>query len=244
MPETGNKTNSSKKILSIRLWRGGFSFYIASDAHRSAVALTRVVTDCCTVASVMEDAMAEFALKSGLSDYDAVQVFVDTADTIFVPAELMDGADISELLESAGIVISSDKVIVVTDSVEGISAAAVFDSEPIELLQVLFKGRLRFFSPVHELLAAGRMLTKRKDVMTLYPTSENIYMVQYDENSSIVLAEVYPCCGEADAIYYCSELISPQRAPKIRLCIYGERAPRYVSAVKKYFRKTDILRLK
>lgn len=244
MPETGNNINGYKKILSIRLWRGGLSLYIQGNARRRAVSLSRVFSCDNEFASSLDDALAEAGIKSGGAHYDTVQVFIDTADTVYIPAELVDRADMEELLEAAGILVNPNSAIVVADSVCGVGAVSVFPREFIEALQERFKGLLRFFSPLHEILIAVRLSGKIKDALIIYPTACSVYIVQYDKACDLVLAETYPISGEADVIYYCTELTATDKAGKVRIMLYGERAPRYLSAVKKFFVKTSILRPK
>lgn len=244
MPETGNNINGYKKILSIRLWRGGLSFYIQGNARQPAVSLSRAVSCDNEFASSLDDALAEAGVKSGGAHYDVVQVFIDTSDTIYIPAELVDRADMEELLEAAGISVSHNSAIVVADSVCGVGAVSVFPREFIEALQDRFRGLLRFFSPLHEILLAASLSDKIKDTLIIYPTACSVYIVQYDKACDLILAETYPVSGEADVIYYCTELTAADKTGKVRIMLYGERAPRYLSAVKKFFVKTSILRPK
>lgn len=243
MPVTGNNNNSHKKILSIRLWRGGLSFYMPLATRAGALCVSRVVADAEAFVQTMENALTEIAVESAGVEYDSVQVFIDTADTVFIPQELVDRADMKELLVEAGIKTGLDSAIVVSDPLEGLVAVSAICREYVKALQDRFRGKLRFFSPIHELLSAFHMSGLKKDIIALYPTESNVYVLQYNESDALVVAEAYPCCTEADAIYYCSQLTSNDKANKVRIVVYGERALRFISTVKKYYRKTSQLKV-
>lgn len=248
MPATGNNISLaiSTKSVSIRLWSGGLSFFYM-DGERSVEGTQFFQADNFTAHSVAA------ALKN-LPPHttERVAVYVDTSEVLFVPEEVLADGLHAELLRQAGIKIPVHHNIITTESVDGICGLYTLPAEIQHVVETHWQGTpVRWYSPLHELLAAGRQAaiitetvsddapeTANATIYLLYATLENMYVIGCDERGRTMLCESYPCRSEAEAVYLLSCLTGPANRRKIRLYIYGDRPVRYTKVLKRYYPHT------
>ncbi len=231
MQVTGNNSVNELKILSVRLRQGGLSFSFAGDGG---------ATLCDSIAFRKEVSLAEQLVRVAArfrSVVDVMQVFVDTADTVFVPAELLEDPDPELWLRRAGIAVGESCVAMTTETVQDVCAVVVAEAAVVEALRLLPVRRVRFFSPLHELLAAWERRPVDGGGLLVYPTGDNVYVVRYDEGGRLVLAEVYPCRGTADLVWCLTALAEQEQGRRADwpVFLYGGN-PVDAGRLRRYFR--------
>lgn len=243
MQETGNNQNRPKKILSIRLWRGGLSFYFSSP-DRPAVAFGDHLRQGQTLIGKLAKALDYLDAETDTARYDVVQLFLDTSDAVFIPKELAHG-DLEAYLVRAGLAPDVNTSIVLSEPENELCAVMRFDATVVEYLKAQFGVTLHWLCPIHESLKAYSQSGRRGECIVAYPTAESVYLTGYDTENRLVLAEVYPCESEADLVYYFKELTADVQAPKRKyggsVYLYGDRSLAYLPSLKRFFRKAYVL---
>lgn len=241
MQETGSSIPQSISTMSIRLWRGGLSFFSVGGVPLSGSVFFGVQGF--TPAGV-SSALDKLPICEESGPERCVRIFIDTNSTLFVPEEVVALSDPGTLLSAAGIEMPPAGEAVVTEAWESICAVAVLPCGIVEALRSRFGTNLRLASPLHEVMAAYRRSAVRPPCFVFYPTQENAYILQYGQSGELLAAEVYPCRTVADAVYYLHELAADQNADckDVALYVYGDRPQRYTATLKKYFIHTaDLL---
>lgn len=243
MQETGSNQNRPKKILSIRLWRGGLSFYFTSP-DRPAVAFGDHLRQGQTLVGKLAKALDYLDAETSAARYDVVQLFLDTPDVVFIPKELANG-DLEAYLVNAGVASQANSSVVLSESVDELCAVMRFDATVVEYLKNQFGVTLHWLCPIHESMKAYSQSGKRGECIVAYPTAESVYLTGYDAENRLVLAEVYPCESEADLVYYFKELTADVQAPKRKyggsVYLYGDRVLAYSPSLKRFFRRACVL---
>lgn len=240
MRETGNNTHAAQKILSIRLRQGGLSFYmpdwgIAGGRQRDV----RFVPG----QPLPEQFAAAFDDCTDCADgasFDLVRVFVDTADTVYVPREQLPSARASEWLVRMGVYPAEGSEVLVTEDTDGVCAVFPVEKGIVSWLERRTGGRMEWRSPMHEMLAAFRRADVSGACLAAYPTQEQLYVAGYDAGGVLTLAEVYPLQGVADMVYYLYGLSEGRRDTV--LYVYGDRPVRYAGTLARYFDRVAELR--
>lgn len=264
MPATGsNKGNpKSVKSVSIRLRSGGLSFFYEDAKGRHE--LSAALRDGGSVsAQSVEQALRQLA---GLEPQQ-VGVWVDTADVLYVPQPLLEAERAPEdLLRQAAIRIPAHHRIIVTESERGVCALYTVHEDICRLFAAYGGGvPVRWYAPMHELLTACRRAVEHKDCYAVYPTPDNLHVVQFDRSGRLLLCETYPCRSEAEAVYVMSELTGASAdnasdgagasadygtdvsadsgagaaaGRKSKIYLYGDGPVRYAKVLKRYFPRT------
>lgn len=229
MQVTGSNSENDKKILSVRLRQGGLSFYLADDegTMQYGIDFRKEASPAGQIARMTA------RLRS---DFDLVQVFADTDRTLFVPADLLAEADPKELLRRAGIVPDPTRTVVVAEAVEEVSAVMVVETAAIEALRLLPVRRMRFYSPLQELLAAWRREPVAGGGWMVYPTGDNFYVTRYGADGKLALAEVCPGRETADLVWCLTALTEGERRDRMAVYLYGDGTEVDLARLRRYFR--------
>lgn len=241
MPETGNSVPLSKEIWSIRLWRGGLSFFGAAGDNAPASGSVFFRERGFTPAG-MSEALDRLPMCDAPCRDVPVRLFIDTHAVVFVPEEVVAVSDPYALLAAAGIECASCEA-VVTEAWESVCAVAALPSGIMDVLGERLGADLRLLSPLHEVMAAYRGSGMQPPCFVVYPTQENIYITRYGENGELLVAEAYPCRTAADAVYYLDALVREAglNCRDVQVGIHGDRPERYAAALKKYFLRARAL---
>lgn len=237
MRVTGSSGCASQKILSIRLRQGGLSFYAPAgegcEERSEEVRFLPQEERSARLAAAFET----FAAAYGT--YDRLRIFVDTADTVFVPEAVVDSCSPETWLARMGVALSQRQTVVVTKAYDGVCALFPLEAEIVSRFEEMPGMRAEWYSPMQESMAAFRRSTVSGACFVVYPTQENVYVSRYDAAEELALAEVYPLRGEADMVYYLSELAEDDRTATI--CLYGDRPVKYRPVLKRYFGRVTVI---
>jgi len=234
MRETGSNISPDKKILSIRLTSSGLSFYVSTA--RSARGEERYFS------FAGRDAGPGMAVRNiidstpELSGYfTSVNVFIDTADTVYAPSEVLRTDNAAAFLNGLGLYIPPEGGVAVSPAVGDVRAAMRYDARALSFLSDYYGAKLSFYSPLQENLElAGRAGNPEGFIANI--TERNIYIVRFDKEKRLLLSEVYPYYTDADIVFYLHKLgeDSGLRNPKIR--IFGPGSGAAYKILRKYFR--------
>lgn len=234
MQETGSNSSETTKILSVRLSANGLSFSVVSPKglHREDFVPFRANDH--SIGSAVRNILESRRLEA--KDYRAVQVFLDTPDTAYVPAEALERAPASYFLTQAGIYPSGGDKVVCTSAVDGLCGVMVFDGMAVKFLEEYFPEKISYFSPLQETLSRREAIPADKGGVVVNITGENIYVAVLDAAGKLQVAEVYPYTSQADILFCLQKLSEGTANPKPRIYIYGSRASQYYKVIKKYFK--------
>lgn len=230
MQVTGNNSEHTQKILSVRLRQGGLSFYFVGGDGR-AVQYGVEFRDGRPLGEQIAEAAERF--RAGI---DLLQVFVDTDRTVYVPTPWLAESDPERLLAEAGIAMGASQMAVVTEGVQEVVAVTVAEAEAVEALRRLPARQVRFFSPLHEVLVAWERHPVAGGGVVVYPATDNVYIVRYDGEGRLVLAEVYPYGERADLVWYLTTLLEEERRNEPTIFLYGGKEAQ-LAALRSYFRR-------
>jgi hypothetical protein len=232
MRETGNNRHTNEKILSIRLAPDGLYFSVISPSG-NATGENRIQFDRSgdSAAEALErilESREEFS-----DDFVSVQIFLDTIDTVYVPAEAVDGfGSVSgavsgdgegadpvsasgvvsfsgeDWLKSVGICPAKSEKVIVSPAVADLCAVMAFDGKSIKALKARFGGRAAFFSPLQENIEMKDRLDMSGGACMVNLTESNFYITVFDGGGQLRVAEVYPCKSDADIVYYLHRLVA------------------------------------
>lgn len=241
MPETGNSVPLSREIWSIRLWRGGLSFFGADGDNEPVSGSVFFREQGFTPAGVSE-ALDRLPPRCVPCRDVIVRLFIDTHAAVFVPEEVVAVSDPYALLAAAGIECSSCEA-VVTAAWRGVCAVAVLPAGIMDVLRKWLGANVHLSSPLHEVMAAYSRRVMQLPCFAVYPTQDNIYITLYGVEGELLMAEVYPCHTAADAVYYLHELTveAGLNCGDVWVGIHGDRPERYTAALKKYFLRVRTL---
>lgn len=237
MQKTVDKTLFDRKILSIRLAPGGLSFTVGTGenprggewkrfpfAGRGAEAAVRNIID----------------TTPDLSGYfGAVDVYVDTADTIFESAERLSGDTALELFAVAGINLAPGEGIAVSPEEDGIRAAMKYDAGALGYLREFYGSRLAFHSPLSLNMEAAQASDMPPGGIVANITERNLYVTRFSTEKELLDRAVFPYDTAADLLYYIDRLADTAELKNPYLLIFGPRAKDNYKALKKYFGRTS-----
>lgn len=243
MRGTGNNRHSNEKILSIRLSPDGLSFSVISpsgkDGGEVRIELDHSAGSMTDAVGVILESREEFS-----EGYSSVQIFLDTVDTVYVPAEVVDeGQEPSVVwLNRAGVYPTETQKIIVSPAVGEVCAVMAFDGGAIDRLKAKFGGRAAFFSPLQENIEMKGRLDMGGGCYIVNITEDNFYLTAFDAAGQLYIAEVYPYASGADIVYYLHRIsgIAPgdrKALRRLRIYLYGDCAPACVKTLRKYFRR-------
>ena len=237
MPVTGNNTHTTQKILSIRLRRDGLSFYCTEENISPREVLFADHGDkLSALRSVFDD-----GTYSGL---DRINIFVDTAQCVFIPAEVTDMALPEHWLAEMSIHTAPDETAVISAPSSMICAAFAVDTAIYEWVEYKFGTSAEWLSPMHELIAAahGSVTPSGKGYFAVYPTNDNIYIMAAAADGSASALEVYPLKSTADIIYFLNALCPTEcKCNDMTVYIHGDRPPRHTRFLRRYFKKVKTI---
>lgn len=237
MQETGNNIQENKKILSIRLNPGGLYFSVA-DFPAAEYAEGRCISFGKNNESQEESVRRVIEANEIMrADYAEVRVSLDTADTVFIPSEIIRGRNAAEVLSGMGIAPRRGSGVTVAGGMGDMAAMIEYDAATMYYLRSCYDTSMVFYSPLRDNLQQARKLSFPKGGFIANITGRNIYLTRFDEDKSLLIAEVYPCAGDADVVYYLHHLIKDSEIKDPVVYLMGPVASQACKTVKKYFRK-------
>lgn len=239
MQETGNKNIISDKVLSVRLTAGGLSFSVLPAGKDEREHFLAYLKDAKKVDSLRQ--MFTKVRELGGATYATVQVLLDTPDTVFVPAKLLESMPPENFLYEGGIFPGADKVTLVSPEVDNLCAVMSFDREVIGFFVERFGDNVIWFSPLQENLEVRERVNLSEGGYVVNITEGNLYVSSFNSNGQLLVAEVYPYSSEADIVYYLYKLTEYSAAKKDRIFLYGGRAAQHTRIVKKYFSRASLV---
>ena len=236
MQETGNNISHVKKILSIRLTSSGLSFYVStpgcprSDGERRIPFARRDTGITAAVRGIVES-------TPELSGYfSAVNIFIDTPDTVYAPAEVLRADNVGAFLTASGIYIPHGSGVAVSPVVADLRAAMRYDSGSLAFLRDYYGARVSFYSPLQENLELAAKKGFNYDGFIVNLTERNMYITRFDGNGNLLLSEVYPHDTEADIVYYLYKLTEATGTKNIRIRLFGPESEVACKVLGRYFK--------
>lgn len=224
--------------MSIRLTSSGLSFYTGypgvrgegerrfSFAHRDSgpgMAVRNIV-----------DTTPEF---SGY--FSAVNVYVDTVDTIYIREDLLDQDNAVVLFSEAGIYLSPGDGIAVSPAVGDVRAAMKYDGGALTYLRDFYGSRLSFYSPLQDNLELASGLEMKSGGFIANITERNVYVTRFDGLKLLKVSEAYPYDTGADLVFYLYKLVEAAGMKNPPVYIYGPGARDNYKVLKRYFGRTS-----
>ncbi len=239
MRETGNNKHKNDKILSIRLSSDGLSFSVISPTGGTEENNISFGHNQASAADALKRVMESHEEFS--KEFSSVQIFLDTAYTVYVPAEVVDADPGSgeTWLNSAGIYTDKSDRVIISSAVGDVCAVMVFDCGVIDCLKAKFGDKAVFFSPLQENIEMkGRFDTGGGGAYIVNLTGKNLYITSFDDTGGLSIAEVYPYNSDADIVYYLHKLSGGGKevCRHLRIYVYGDYASVSIRSIKKYFR--------
>ncbi len=244
MPATGSNNSNKEKVLSIRLASDGLSFSVVFPSGEGTgdnhIAFDKGKSSRADALEHIIGSRKEFA-----DDFLSVQIFLDTTDTAYVPAEVVgsnaDSGANEAWLREVGISPSKAEEVVVSPTVRGLRAVMVFDSKSINFLRAKFGQKAVFFSPLQENMEMKERLDLKDGGCIVNLTGTGFYITLFNAEGQLSIAEAYPYKTDADIVYYLHALSGgaglQSAGAKMRIYLYGSRAAENIKVIRRYFKR-------
>lgn len=171
--------------------------------------------------------------------FSEVRVYVDTADSIFMRADLLGQDNAVVLMSEAGIYLSPGDGVAVSPAVGDVRSAMKYDAGALTYLRDFYGSRLSFYSPMQQNLEFAYGDGVRGGGVVANLTERNIYITRFDTQQLLQSSEVYPYDTGADIVFYLHKLVESAELRHPRIWMMGPGAKENFRAVRKYFRKAS-----
>lgn len=225
---------NNNRTLSIRLNEHGLYFSVLPVSGSKGESHYALPTDAKLRAAAVKKI---FEIQPELSgEFKAVQILLDTPDTVFVPEEALLKSTPESFLNEAGIFTGADKTSVTSPATHRLCAVMNFDSEVLSYITERFGDKTVWFSPLQENIEVKERVVLKDGGYIVNLTEKNMYVTSFNSKGDLLVAEVLPYQSDADIVYYLSKLTEYSAAEKERIYLYGNNAKQYYKIVRKYFK--------
>lgn len=239
MPETGNNISANKKILSIRLTSSGLSFYAGASGQYSGEGERRF-------SFAQRETGPAMAVRNILDTtpelsgyFSAVNVFIDTMDTVYVPDGILTGDNAVAFLSDAGVCLTPGDGVAISPAVGEVRAAMKYEAGVLKYLRDFYGAKLSFYSPLQENLRLSGKVDASRGGFVVNITERNIYITRFGDSGRLLVSEVYPYDTDADIVFYLYHLVDAAGVRNPRIRVFGPGAKAHCKVIKKYFSCTS-----
>ena len=168
--------------------------------------------------------------------FSSVNIFIDTPDTVYAPAEVLRADNVAAFLTASGVYLPQGSGVAVSPPVADLRAAMKYDSGALAFLRDYYGTRISFYSPLQENLELVEKKNLSAEGFIVNITERNLYVTRFDSNGNLLLSEVYPHDTDADIVYYICKLTGSTSTKGLRVRLLGPGAEEACKVLNRYFK--------